>query len=165
MEQTVRFALPFLVPGQAQKEWFHNEALRRLDMIVAATVEGAVTATPPDNPIAGACYLVGEGATGAWVGKDGMIAGDGEGGWRFVAPAEGMRALRRDNGEFLAFRNGEWEGGIVRASEIRVGDQAVVRERQAAITDPAGGATVDTEGRAAITAILAAMRAHGLIEV
>ena len=94
-----------------------------------------------------------------------MIAGYGEGGWRFIAPAEGLRALRLDNGETIIFRNWGWENGIVRAAEIRVGDEAVVRQRQAAIADPAGGATVDAEGRAAISAILGAMRAHGLIQV
>ena len=39
----------------------------------------------------------------------------------------------------------------------------VVTTRQAAIADPAGGATVDTQARTAIASILAAMRTHGLI--
>ena len=84
---------------------------------------------------------------------------------RFIAPVEGLRALRRDNGETIIFRSGAWESGVVRAVEIRVGEQAVVRQRQAAIPDPAGGATVDAEGRATISAILGALRAHGLIQV
>ena len=165
MEQTPRFALPFLVPGQAQKEWFHNEALQRVDMLLSAVVEGAPAVLPPADPVAGICYLVGAGATGDWTGRDGMVAGYGEGGWRFIAPAEGLRAMRRDNGEAIIFRNGAWESGIVRAAEIRIGDEAVVRHRQAAIPDPAGGTTVDAEGRATVSAILGAMRAHGLIQV
>lgn len=39
----------------------------------------------------------------------------------------------------------------------------VVGARGAAVSDPTGGATVDTESRAAIAAILARLRAHGLI--
>lgn len=111
------------------------------------------------------CYLNGAGATGEWAGRDGLVAGYGEGGWRFNAPAEGLRALRRDNGEAIVFRGGSWESGVVRASEIRIGGKAVVGQRQAAIADPTGGATVDAECRAAISAILGALRVHGLIEL
>jgi hypothetical protein len=45
----------------------------------------------------------------------------------------------------------------------RVKGIRVVYEQQGAIADPTGGATVDTEGRAATASILAALRAHGLI--
>jgi hypothetical protein len=164
MEQTVRFSLPFLAPGQAQKEWFHNEALQRIDFLMSAIVEGAPLATPPAVPVPGVCYLIAAGATGEWQGMDGMLAGHGEGGWRFAVPVEGMRAVRRDTGEPMLFRGGVWETGIIRGAEIRVGGQAVVRGRGAVIDDPSGGTTVDTEGRAAISSILQRLRAHGLIE-
>jgi hypothetical protein len=39
----------------------------------------------------------------------------------------------------------------------------VVGARAAAVEDPSGGATVDTEARAAITAMLERLREHGLI--
>mgnify|MGYP006199852597 CR=1 FL=1 len=32
-DATARFALPFILPGQAQKELFHNEALTRLEAL------------------------------------------------------------------------------------------------------------------------------------
>lgn len=35
---TARLKLPFLVPGQAQKELFHNEALQIIDMLVQPVV-------------------------------------------------------------------------------------------------------------------------------
>lgn len=41
--------------------------------------------------------------------------------------------------------------------------ESVIENQQAAISNPAGGATVDAEARTAIIAILDAMRAHGLI--
>jgi hypothetical protein len=40
MDQSARCGLPFLAPGQAQKEWFHNEALQRIDMLLCPVVEG-----------------------------------------------------------------------------------------------------------------------------
>ena len=36
MNGTPRLSLPFLSPGQAQKEFTHNEALQILDAVVAA---------------------------------------------------------------------------------------------------------------------------------
>ena len=38
MEFTPRLSLPTLIPGQAQKELFHNEALQVLDFLVAGAV-------------------------------------------------------------------------------------------------------------------------------
>ena len=36
MSNTPRLRVPFLSPGQAQKEFFHNEALQTFDILVAA---------------------------------------------------------------------------------------------------------------------------------
>lgn len=163
MDETARFALPQLAPGQAQKEWTHNEALQRIDLLLCAAIEGAASTTPPASPAMGSCYLVGTGATGAWAGKDGMVAGFTEGGWRFVAPTDGLRMLDRASGQLIVRRGGAWESGIAHAAEYRVAGVTVVRERQAAIADPTGGTTIDSQSRAAVSAILAALRTHGLI--
>ena len=163
MDQTARFALPQLAPGQAQKEWFPNEALQRIDMLLCPVVEGAALAAPSASPAANSCYLVAAGATGAWSGKDGMIAGITDGGWRFIAPIEGARLLDRTNGHMVVWRAGAWESGILRAHELRIDGLTLIRERQPAITDPAGGGVIDAQCRAAVTSILSALRAHGLI--
>jgi len=164
MEQSARFALPFLSPGQAQKEWFHNEALQRMDLLICAAVEGVDANEPPVSPVPGDCYLVGDEPSGAWAGQAGALAGYTDGGWRFVAPAEGMRLLVRTSGETMVRRGGAWEVGIVRASEVQIGGARVVAARQPAIAAPAGGTVVDGEARSAIDQILGALRAHGLIE-
>ena len=163
MDDTARFALPQLAPGQAQKEWFHNEALQRIDLLLCPVIEGAALAAPPAGPAAGACYLVASGATGAWAGKDGMLAGYTEGGWRFIAPVEGARVLDRSSGQMVLRRNGTWESGIVRGQQLQIDGSTVVRERQAAIADPAGGSLIDSQCRSAVSAILSMLRAHGLI--
>ena len=163
MDNTPRFALPFLAPGQAQKEFFHNEALQRIDFLLCPVVEEPPRQAPPASPAIGNAYVVGVGASGAWVGHDGKIAGFGEGGWRFIAAVDGASVIDRSSGEILLRRGGSWEAGIVRGQEVRLGGQKVLGARQAAIASPAGGTTIDIEGRTAIAAMLAAMRSHGLI--
>lgn len=163
MDQTARFELPYLAPGQMQKEWFHNEALQRIDALLCPVVEGVASATPPSSPAVGSCHLVGAGATGEWAGHDESLACFSEGGWRFVAPVDGMSLVDRASGQLFNRRNGAWEAGIVRAQELRVNGLAVLRNRQPAIGDPSGGTVIDSECRAAVAQILGAMRAHGLI--
>lgn len=144
MSATPRLGLPFLNVGQAQKEFTHNEALQTLDIVVAGAVEEPPRAAPPDSPAEGACYIVEVMATGDWAGHDGCVAAWTSGGWRFVAPIEGMSFRVRSTGTTLSFADGAWQSG-------------------AAIASPAGGATIDDEARAAVDAILAALRLHGLI--
>jgi len=163
MDQTARFALPQLSPGQAQKEWFHNEALQRIDALLCPVVEGPPLALPPSGPLPGACYLVAAGASGAWAGQDGALAVFSDGGWRFVTPIEGFRVLDRASWQMLVRRSGVWEAGIVRAQEVQINGSTVLRGRQAAVPEPTGGAVIDAPCRAAVASILAALKTHGLI--
>jgi hypothetical protein len=139
------------------------EALQRIDMLLCPVVEGDPITAPPSSPPVGSCYLVAIGATGSWAGKDGLLATMTDGGWRFIAPVEGMRVFDRVSGQMVVRRAGAWERGVARAVEYRVNDQAVIRQRQPAIGDPAGGSVVDIQCRAAVASLLAAARAHGLI--
>ncbi len=49
---TAKFELPLLFAGQAQKEFFVNEALSRADLLLHCAIEGE-TAAPPPAPQAG----------------------------------------------------------------------------------------------------------------
>jgi hypothetical protein len=71
--------------------------------------------------------------------------------------------LDRASGQILVRRSGVWEGGVVRAQELRVNGLTVVRQRQPEVADPAGGSVVDTQCRAAVASILTTLRTHGLI--
>lgn len=164
MSGTPRLALPFLSPGQAQKEFTHNEALQTLDFLIAGAVEEAPRPDPPATPTVGACYIVGDSATGAWAGKSQAVAGYSTGGWRFIAPLEGMSAYVKASGVWANYRSGAWELGTLRGSSIIVDGQQVVGARTSAITSATGGTIVDNEGRAVIDQILVALRTHGLIE-
>jgi hypothetical protein len=163
MSATPRLAMPLLSPGQAQKELFHNEALQTLDTFAAAAVEEPARADPPTAPVPGACYIVADGATGAWAGHDGALAAYSSGGWRLEAPVEGLAVYVRSASLWCVFRGGAWESGTLRGSTLGLGGQQVVGPRGAAITSPGGGSTVDAEARAVVGQILAALRQHGLI--
>ena len=164
MSGTPRLALPFLSPGQAQKEFTHNEALQTLDFLVAGAVEEAPRPDPPATPTVGACYIVGDSATGAWAGKSQAVAGYSTGGWRFIAPLEGMTAYVKDRGIWANYRSGAWELGTMRGSSVVVDGQQVVGGRTSTIASATGGTMVDTEARAVIDQIFVALRTHGLIE-
>lgn len=164
MAGTPRLALPFISPGQAQKEFTHNEALQTLDIVASLAVEEGPRADPPATPQIGACYIVDGSATGAWAGQSQAVAGFTSGGWRFVVPVEGMTAYVKSASIWAVYRGGNWELGVVRGTAVEVANQQVVSSRAAAIASATGGITIDTEARGVVDQILAALRHHGLIE-
>jgi hypothetical protein len=156
-------ALPLLAAGQVQKELFHNEALQRLDALVAAAVEEPPRAAPPDAPASGSCYIVAASPTGAWLGHAHALAAYSTAGWRFIAPVEGLTVHVRSTGVNATYRNGGWAMGVVNALSVSVGGQQVVGARSAAISGPTGGSSADAQCRDAVEQILTALRQHGLI--
>ena len=160
---TARLALPLLQAGQAQKEMTHNEALTQIDMLVHPLVESAGVEMPPASPARGQSWIVGAAPTGAWTGQAHAIAGWTDGGWRFVAPVEGMAAQVRDRGHPMTFDGSIWTDAAVRADGYYQGGVRIIGGRGAAISEPFGGAIIDAECRATVGALLATMRAHGLI--
>lgn len=163
MTDTPRLALPLLEPGQAQKEMTHNEALALLDLLVQGRLVALGLNAPPAAPTAGDCWVVGDAPLAAWSGRSKQIAGWTTGGWRFVAPQEGMRLWLDADAGFALFRGGEWHAGQA-FGKVFVEGRQVVGKQVDAIAEPSGGVTVDAEARTAIVSVLDALRAHGLVE-
>jgi hypothetical protein len=138
---TPRFGLPLLFAGQAQKEFYVNEALALADALLHAACEGEAPA-PPSEPAEGETWLVAAGATGEWEGEDGKLAAFQSGTWLFVEPNDGMRLFDRSTEQTLLYRGG-WQ-------------------RPAAPAEPDGGTTVDAEARAAIAGLIAALAEAGV---
>jgi hypothetical protein len=159
-----RFGLPFILPGQAQKELFHNEALLRIDMALNAAAEEGPRVAPPLNPLEGQCWIVGPGADGAWSGKDHALACWSAGGWRFVAPPAGTCVWNKAQRVPLTWDGAAWSGGELTCGGIIVDDKKVLGERQPAVPSPSGGTVIDAEARAAINAVIATLMSHGLTE-
>lgn len=163
-DTTPRLALPFIVPGQAQKELFHNEALLRLDALVQPAVEGPPTSELPTDPASGQCWIVGEAAGGAWAGKANQLALWSEGGWRFAVPEAGFAVWDKSGVVERRWDGTAWSDGRVECAALFVGGEKVVGERLPAIASPSGGTTIDVEARAAINAVIAAFMSHGLTD-
>ena len=134
-----------------------------LDALVCACVEEPPLQTPPASPTIGSGYIVGPSPTGVWSQFAHHIASFTAGGWRYIAPTAGLRALIRTSGAMAIFRGTAWEIGIVAATKLVVGDQQVVGARGAAVPNPAGGTVIDIQARQAITDLLSRLRTHGLI--
>ena len=132
-------------------------------MLLGAAVEEPPRAAPPSSPAVGACYIVADSPTDAWAGQAGKLAAFSAGGWRFIAPPEGLAVHVRSTAVEARFRQGTWELGQVRGDAVLIGGQQVVGSRKAAIANPSGGAILDAEARSTIGAILTALRQHGLI--
>ncbi|MGH6786105.1 MAG: DUF2793 domain-containing protein [Novosphingobium sp.] len=137
-----RFALPLLYAGQAQKEFYVNQAHALTDALLHCAIEGTANA-PPAEPGEGSAWRVGASPTGAWSGQAGKLACRQGGSWLFVAPRDGLRVLDRVTGQDLRYV-GTWQN-------------------PAAPALPSGGTVVDAEARGAIAAVVACLRAAGLI--
>lgn len=139
---TPRFALPLLFAGQAQKEFFVNEAHGLIDTLMHPAVEGASN-IPPIAPAEGDAWLVAATAQDEWIGRENCLAVYIGTHWLFVPPQTGMQLFRKDLGQIAIF-NGLWE----LASEP---------------VEPSGGVTIDAESRAAISGLIGVLRTVGIL--
>lgn len=163
-ETSARFALPFILPGQAQKEMFHNEALALVDAALHASVAGDPADEEPADPAPGESWIVGTGATGLWTGQTHKVATWTADGWRFTTPVPGMSVWNIDAGYRLHWTGARWSDGECHASALTIGGRQVVGPRLETVPSPSGGTIIDAEARAAVDSLIVALRTHGLIE-
>lgn len=139
---TPNAGLPLLFAGQAQKEFFVNQALAILDALVPRAVFASQSA-PPSDPAEGACFRVAGAGSGAWALKDDHLAIHVGGSWHFIAPVEGMMLFDRAAGSWMYFRSG-WHNAPPPPQ-------------------PAGGTVIDVEARSAIIQLAESLQAIGLV--
>ena len=152
------------LPGQAQKELYHNEALTRLDAALHPAVEHAGATVPPTGPAEGQLWVLGSAPSGAWEGKGNALAAWTGGGWRFIEPQLGMLVWNKASGLWIHWTQGGWSSGELPAANIVIGGKRVLGNRAANVPSPSGGTVIDAEARAAVNALIAALMSHGLID-
>ncbi len=86
METSARHGLPLLSAGQAQKEYFHNEAIQALDFLVGPAVFEGPSDQPPATPQVGGAISSAMRRTVR--GKESRVA------WRDFVPAAGVFTRR-----------------------------------------------------------------------
>jgi hypothetical protein len=163
-EATPRHGLPFILPGQSQKELFHNEALLAADALIHPAAETPPVAAPPPAPQHGQSWIVAAGASGEWSGRVHSLATWTGSGWRFAAPVPGMRVWIRSLALWVHWNGSVWSDGELRGSRMIVDGQQVVGSRQSEVPSPSGGTIIDAEARSAIVAVIVALKSHGLID-
>lgn len=162
-EATTRLSLPYIQTAQAQKELTHNAAIASLDMLVQPVVADVPLNDPPASPADGDAYIIGPAATGAWTGQDNALALRINGAWQFMQPFDGLSVWLKFFAKTISYSSGAWRIGEANASLYKVDGVQVLSGQKSAIADVSGGAIVDGEARAAVNALLLAVRAHGLI--
>lgn len=112
MTNTTQLGLPLVQASQAQKHVTVNEALARLDGLVALTIQSQSVATPPAVASDGTAYSVPVGAVNEWVGQEGKLAVSRNGGWDFAAPKRGWRSFIVDEGLQAIHDGVSWRSGM-----------------------------------------------------
>lgn len=141
-DRSARFDLPFLFSGQAQREFYVNESLVRIDALLHPAVDSELAA-PPAAPAKGQAFIIAANPTGDWTGRAGQVASwDGQQ-WTYLVPRAGMRVYETTTRLVLHFRTA-WE-------------------RPTSVANPQNGTMVDVEARSAITQLLDVLRKQGLV--
>lgn len=130
-----------MLAGQAQKEFFVNEAHALTDILLHTAVIGE-RASPPSESADGDIWIVANGADGQWAGYDNYLAGQQGGVWKFIPPVVGMRVFDQSSGQFTVYSD-SWI-------------------RPNAPVTPDSGATVDSDMRAAFGLLIQALRNAGI---
>lgn len=143
--RTPMHGLPYLFPGQAQKEAFVNEGFARLDALVQPVVLGE-RAAPPGDPAAGDCYLVADIGEGVWEGHGRSLAVWADQ-WLFQLPREGAQIYD------LAIEASRRFADVGGWRRVTCPDVAT------------GGVVQDLEARDTIATLIAQLRAAGIFSV
>lgn len=141
MVDTANLSLPLLDAAQAQKHVTLNEALSRIDGVLARMVTSASLGSPP-VAVDGAAHIV-QGGTGAWTGHDTQIAVAANGGWQFFAPPAGWRVWSVQDGAEMFFDGTDWHAHV---AAVAAGSALTVQEVQTFDHDlGAGSVSITTE--------------------
>lgn len=134
---TANCALPLLMPAQAQKHVTVNDALMRLDGQVDLVLQSLSRSIPPDTIVDGLCWGVPQTAVNAWAGQGGKIAIAANGGWIFVEPTFGRRAMIADQGTMAIHSGTGWVVGAITLGLHGAG--MIARQFSEDVTLSAGG--------------------------
>lgn len=103
----MQLSLPYIQGGQAQKHVTHNEALRKLDLVVQLSVSAQADA-PLQAAAEGDRYIVGAAPGAEWAGHSGKIAQFEQGAWLFTQAEPGWVAYDKATAGQVVFDGTAW---------------------------------------------------------
>lgn len=142
MSETIQTHLPLLQAAQAQKHVTVNEALMRIDGMLAGVLVSDTVTLPPVGAVDGLAYAVPPGAVNEWAGQTGKIAIASNGGWVFVPAKFGWSAFVADRGMQAVFDGTTWQAGALSLSASGAGMRVGLTEIDHVIS--AGATSVTT---------------------
>jgi len=119
---TTKLLITEMTASQSQKHVTFNEALFTLDNLVQLSVLDKDLTAAPGSPTTGDTYIVGNLATGSWLGKDAQVASYDGDGWIFFPPNDGWFCWVDDEAK-IYFYNGGWSalGDVLGAGYLSLG--------------------------------------------
>ncbi len=107
MAITDNLSLSLVEQNQSQKEITVNEALVTLDALLNTAVINKDLTTPPPTPSSGDLYIVANGASGTWAGKDQQLAWYNQI-WRFITPRTGLTLWVSNDNALYTWLGTQW---------------------------------------------------------
>jgi hypothetical protein len=161
MPETPRLALPLITAGQTQKDVTHNDALLALDRLVALAVESRSLPTPPPTPALGSCYIVSAAGAAAWGHPAGTLLHWQGAGWLAQTPRDGQIVMIADESAMLV-HDGSWQAQWP-VTGLRIAGRTVLAASPDAVALPSGGSVVDSQARATLAVLVAALQQQGIV--
>lgn len=161
MAETPRLALPLIVAGQSQKDVTHNEAVLALDRLVGLAVVSRSLTVPPAVPATGSCYIVPAGSAAAWGQPAGSLMHWEGTAWLAQMPRDGQIASVADEAIVVVYLGG-WRSNFPVAG-LTIAGRAVLAASPVAVALPSGGASIDSEARSVLAAVVLAMQQQGIL--
>lgn len=151
MSVSDRLSLPYIAPQQSQKHVTHNEAVRRLDAVVQASVKDRNLAAPPPSPAAGDSYIAATGASGDWSGGADALFVFQDGAWVKIDPHTGFIVWVEDEAAALVFNGSSWQAFSGQASGGAGGGGLSTTDLASGVAELVGVNTVsDTTNRLSV---------------
>lgn len=109
-DQSYHWALPYIMPAQAQKSVTINQALRRIDGLMHLSVESRSRPDQPSMLTEGAAWILPQGPTGeiwsSWLAGDVAMVQDGA--WARFMPQVGMSAYIAEETQLVMYTDAGW---------------------------------------------------------
>lgn len=163
-ENSSRLSLPYIQPSQAQKHVTHNQALRQLDILVQMAAVSDSQDSAPLSAAEGDCFLIPQGASGAWAGHSDNIALWQDGNWAFLTPQPGWRIFVLSSRVLRVFDGTDWHAisGAAQGSanaafdSLSIGADTTEQQKLAVKTETAFWTAIpsDEDGSGSILQIL-----------